>query len=222
MRTRGDDIPVVMDALGATARHLPDFGTAVGTLAAEHYRLEAGVDVSPLLEGLEDDHCQAPHWGYIVSGKVTVTYTGGDQETCVAGDVVHWPAGHTVRGRRHGDGPLQPTGRPPGGHGAHGSAPGGPDRLGGPHGDGVWSALGPRRSIRPHRGRSTTKGFVSAESAEPEEGGRVRDSDILRPVSRGSGGSGSCRRRGTRWNPTPRCRPSPSRRERSRSRRTSS
>ncbi|MBX7160389.1 MAG: cupin domain-containing protein [Acidimicrobiia bacterium] len=97
MRTRGDDIPVVMDALGATARHLPDFGTAVGTLAAEHYRLEAGVDVSPLLEGLEDDHCQAPHWGYIVSGKVTVTYTGGDQETCVAGDVVHWPAGHTVR-----------------------------------------------------------------------------------------------------------------------------
>jgi len=97
MRTRSDHIPVVMDALGATARHQPEFGTAVGTLAAEHYRFEAGVDVSPLLEGLPDDGCQAPHWGYIISGRVTVTYTGGDTESCSAGDLVYWPAGHTVR-----------------------------------------------------------------------------------------------------------------------------
>ncbi|MCL4293815.1 MAG: cupin domain-containing protein [Acidimicrobiia bacterium] len=97
MRTRSDDIPVVMDAPGATARHRPDFGTVAATLAAEHYRLEAGVDISPLLEGLPDDGCQAPHWGYVISGRVTVTYTGGEQEACRAGDLVHWPAGHTVR-----------------------------------------------------------------------------------------------------------------------------
>lgn len=97
MRTRSDEIPVVMDALGATARQQPDFGTAAATLAAEHYVLEAGVDMAPLLEGLPDDGCQAAHWGYVIRGRVTVTYTGGEQETCRAGDVVHWPAGHTVR-----------------------------------------------------------------------------------------------------------------------------
>jgi hypothetical protein len=88
---------MVMDAAGAQARHQPDFGTAVGTLAAEHYRLEKGVDIAPLLEGLKDDLCQAAHWGYVVTGQVTVTYTGGQQEICRTGDVVHWPAGHTVR-----------------------------------------------------------------------------------------------------------------------------
>lgn len=97
MRIHGDEIPVVMDALGATARQRPDFGTAAATLAAEHYRLEAGVDISPLLEGLPDDGCQAAHWGYVVAGRVTVTYTSGDRETCRTGDLVHWPAGHTVR-----------------------------------------------------------------------------------------------------------------------------
>lgn len=96
MRARSEDIPVVMDALGARARHLPDFGTAVGTLAAEHYLLESGVDISPLLEGLEDDLCHAPHWGYVVSGQVTVTFADRATETCRAGDLIHWPAGHTV------------------------------------------------------------------------------------------------------------------------------
>lgn len=97
MHIDSTDVPLVMDALGARARHLPDFGTAVGTLAAEHYSLEAGVDISPLLEGLEDDLCQAPHWGYVVSGRLTVRYGDGTSEQCATGELVHWPAGHTVR-----------------------------------------------------------------------------------------------------------------------------
>lgn len=97
MKTPSQEIPVMMHALGAKAQHLPDFGTAVGTLAVERFEFQAGVDLAPLLEGLEGDRCQCPHWGYVISGRLTVTYADQESETCVAGDVVHWPAGHSVR-----------------------------------------------------------------------------------------------------------------------------
>jgi len=56
-------------------------------------------DIAPLLQGLEGDACQAPHWGYVISGTVVVTYPGSDRPTdrCVGGDCFHWPAGHSVR-----------------------------------------------------------------------------------------------------------------------------
>ena len=84
---------------GAVARQLGDFGDAsdYGTLAAEYFSLGAGTDIAPLLEGLDDDACQAPHWGYIISGHLVVTYTDGTEDVCVSGDVFYWPAGHSVR-----------------------------------------------------------------------------------------------------------------------------
>ena len=39
--------------------------------------MAAGVDMAPLLEGLNDDSCHAPHWGYVLSGQVIVTYGDG-------------------------------------------------------------------------------------------------------------------------------------------------
>jgi len=91
------DLPVKMNALGATARHQGEFGTAVGTLAAEHLCLDTGVDVAPLLQGLDDGMCFSPHWGYLLHGRVVVTYDDGTTEECSAGQLFHWPAGHTVR-----------------------------------------------------------------------------------------------------------------------------
>ncbi len=91
------DIPVKIDTDGATARQQPDFGDAAGRLGAEHFKMHAGTDLAPLLKGLERDACQSAHWGYIIAGRVVVDYTDGTSETCVAGDVVHWPAGHSVR-----------------------------------------------------------------------------------------------------------------------------
>jgi quercetin dioxygenase-like cupin family protein len=41
--------------------------------------------------------CQSAHWGYVLDGAVTVTYADGNTEQCVAGDLFHWPAGHSVR-----------------------------------------------------------------------------------------------------------------------------
>ena len=97
MRVSKDDIPVKIGAPGATARQLSDFGTASGTLGAEYFSLGKGADITPLLEGLEHDLWQSPHWGYVISGAVTVTYRDGTSEQCRGGDVFFWPAWHTVR-----------------------------------------------------------------------------------------------------------------------------
>ena len=90
-------IPSKLDVPGVTVRHLPDFGAADSVLAAEHLTLAAGTDIAPLLQGLSDNACQAPHWGYVQEGTALVTYTDGSHERCSTGDVFHWPAGHSVR-----------------------------------------------------------------------------------------------------------------------------
>ena len=99
MRIAKNAIPERIKVDGATARLQMDFGdaTAYGKLAGEYYSLRAGTDFSPLLQGLKDDRCQAPHWGYMLQGEITVTYTGGEEETVTAGDLFYWPPGHTVK-----------------------------------------------------------------------------------------------------------------------------
>jgi hypothetical protein len=91
------DIPVKVNGPGAVARQLPDFGVAEGAIGAEFFTMAAGTDLAPLLEGLEDDMCHGPHWGYVITGDVVVTYLDGSTERCVTGDLFHWPAGHSVR-----------------------------------------------------------------------------------------------------------------------------
>ena len=92
-----NDIPVKIDAPGAVARQQPDFGSASGELGAEYFTLGAGTDLAPLLQGLDGDVCHSPHWGYVIVGKVVVTYHDGTEETCSTGDVFFWPSGHSVR-----------------------------------------------------------------------------------------------------------------------------
>ena len=82
MRIPKDDIPVKLDAPGATARQSADFGTADGVLGAEYFSLGAGTDIAPLLQGLDGDLCQAPHWGYVLEGEIVVTYADSEEETC--------------------------------------------------------------------------------------------------------------------------------------------
>ena len=93
MRIDKTEIPVVMAVPGATARAVP----VSGELAAEYFSLGAGTDIAPLLQGLEDDACQAPHWGYMIGGDLVVSYTDGSADRCTTGDCFYWPAGHSVR-----------------------------------------------------------------------------------------------------------------------------
>jgi mannose-6-phosphate isomerase-like protein (cupin superfamily) len=100
MHLSKDDIPVRIDIPGAVARQLPDFGIADGPLGVEYFTLATGTDMAPLLVGLEDDACQAEHWGYLVSGRVVVTYSDRSTEQVDGGEVFYWPAGHSVRVER--------------------------------------------------------------------------------------------------------------------------
>jgi hypothetical protein len=99
MHQTKDSLPVKIDVPGAKARQLPDFGdaTGYGTMAGEYFSLGAGTDIAPLLEGLDRDSCHAPHWGYLISGQVVVTYADGGDESCAGGDIFYWPPGHSVR-----------------------------------------------------------------------------------------------------------------------------
>lgn len=99
MRIDRNDVPVRIDAPGATARQQTDFGdvSGYGKLGAEHFSFGAGTDLTELLHGLDGDACQCPHWGYVVEGAVTAIYRDGEEETARTGDLFYWPPGHSVR-----------------------------------------------------------------------------------------------------------------------------
>jgi len=99
MRIAKEDVPVKIDVPGATARQVKNFGdaTGYGKIGGEYFSLSSGTDISPLLQGLEDDLCQSPHWGYVIEGKLTVSFSDGHNETVSTSDLFYWPPGHTVK-----------------------------------------------------------------------------------------------------------------------------
>lgn len=99
MRIAKDQLSARINVPGAVARQVPSFGDAsgLGRMAGEYFSLAAGTDIAPLLKGLKDDACQAPHWGFMLAGELAVTYTGGKSEVCKEHDLFYWPPGHTVR-----------------------------------------------------------------------------------------------------------------------------
>jgi hypothetical protein len=90
MRSEIEEIPVEMRLDGIETR-----AVSWGDLLVRHIDLPAGVDFTPLFKGLPDDRCQCPHWGYVLRGAITVRYADGTEETTTAGEVFHWPGGHT-------------------------------------------------------------------------------------------------------------------------------
>jgi hypothetical protein len=99
MRIAKQDIQPRINVPGAIARQELNFGdaTGYGSIAGEYFSLKEGTDIAPLLKGLEGDLCQSPHWGYMIEGKVFVTYSNGTEETVSGGDLFYWPPGHSVR-----------------------------------------------------------------------------------------------------------------------------
>ena len=77
MRISKNQIPAKINVPGAVAR--------------------VATDIAPLLKGLRDDACHAPHWGYMISGELVVTYTDGKVDICKENDLFYWPPGHSVR-----------------------------------------------------------------------------------------------------------------------------
>ena len=59
------------------------------------------IDATPLMKGLPDDRCQCPHWGYVVSGRLTFRFPDRD-EVFEAGDAFYTPPGHVQVGTAPG------------------------------------------------------------------------------------------------------------------------
>jgi len=98
MRVAKDDVDVKMEIPGAVIRQRTDFGdaTGLGKISAEYFSLAAGVDTTPLFQGLEGNLCQCPHWGFVLRGRLTTTDADGAQETVNADNLFYWPPGHNV------------------------------------------------------------------------------------------------------------------------------
>jgi hypothetical protein len=91
MGTRIDAMPTEIDNGDLQTRYLE-----LGEMAIRHARVPAGADMSPLLQGLPGDRCPSPHWGIVLEGSIHVELADGSVETVRAGEVYHWPAGHTA------------------------------------------------------------------------------------------------------------------------------
>ena len=85
-----DELPE-QEIVPGYASRLADWGGI--TVAFE--KAHAGQDASAMVKGLPDDRCQAPHWGYLFSGKMTVDY-GDRQETVEGGQAYHVAPGHKI------------------------------------------------------------------------------------------------------------------------------
>ena len=92
MKIKKEQIPVTMEAPGTIMRGLPGYGG----MTVAFNEIPAGTDFSPLLQGLKNDSCHCPHWGYVVDGEMLVKYDDGTEERLTPGDVFYLPPGHTA------------------------------------------------------------------------------------------------------------------------------
>ncbi len=91
MRKPKEELPVKMEAPGSTIRAMG----GLGGMVIAYYEIPAGADFTPMFEGLPDDKCPCPHWGYILKGAMRNRYTDGTEELLKAGDIFYFPSGHT-------------------------------------------------------------------------------------------------------------------------------
>jgi hypothetical protein len=97
MRGSKEDLPVAFEA-GEVISRQAEWGDMNVAIEAG----PAGMDTAPLFKGLPDDRCQCPHWGYVLKGKMRVTYA--DREEIIeAGDAYYLAPGHTVRIEEDGE-----------------------------------------------------------------------------------------------------------------------
>jgi hypothetical protein len=78
----------VIEGVGeGRSEELDDYTVSFSSYTADY-------DPAEFFRGLPDDRCQARHWGYVLTGKVTFRYADR-AETYEAGDAFYAPPGHT-------------------------------------------------------------------------------------------------------------------------------
>ena len=92
MHSKKEELPVVLEGPGTKFRAKGGYGK----MAPAYWEMPAGPVDKALLEGLPNNSCHCPHWGYVVKGKMTIHYDSGEDEIVSAGDVFYIPSGHTA------------------------------------------------------------------------------------------------------------------------------
>jgi hypothetical protein len=92
MHASAESLPAEIDIEGVLVR-----GTVFGDMIGGQLKLAKGSDLAPVLAGLPHDHCQCPHWGYVIEGSIEVSYQDGKTEIIGAGELYYWPPGHVLR-----------------------------------------------------------------------------------------------------------------------------
>jgi hypothetical protein len=90
----------MMPKLSTLSAEAVDLG--IGTEAAaelggykvSYVNVNEDTDLTPLLQGLPDDKCPCPHWGYVFKGRMWWRL-GDHEESHEAGDAFFVPGGHT-------------------------------------------------------------------------------------------------------------------------------
>jgi len=89
MHATREQFPILFGADPAAVR-----GADWGELRSIVISLPTGTNLSPLLQGLPNNLCPCPHWGYVIEGQIRVSYAD-TEEVLRAGDLFYLPAGHT-------------------------------------------------------------------------------------------------------------------------------
>jgi hypothetical protein len=83
-----------------SAPNVQDFGLGVdrgGDLdndcTVAFVTIRQGHSLAQMLKGLPDDMCPCPHWGYLIAGKISVSYAD-HEEVFEAGDAFYMAPGH--------------------------------------------------------------------------------------------------------------------------------
>lgn len=70
--------------------HYQDLGGY--TVGFETYTQDA--DLAEVFKGLPNDHCQCPHWGYVLKGKLIFNYQDGSKDEISGGEAYYAKPGH--------------------------------------------------------------------------------------------------------------------------------
>jgi mannose-6-phosphate isomerase-like protein (cupin superfamily) len=89
-------MPKVSKESAANQEHhgpVDDLHEDVEGYTIQFLRFNVDADGTPLVKGLPGDRCNCPHWGYVLSGRVTFRFEGRE-EVFEAGDAFYLPPGH--------------------------------------------------------------------------------------------------------------------------------
>jgi hypothetical protein len=90
MKVNKETCPLVMDSPQGKVFSPGSWGG----LQVSYSEYSEKLDFSPLLEGLPNDVCHCPHWGYILDGELHINYLDGSEEVLKKGDIFYLPEGH--------------------------------------------------------------------------------------------------------------------------------